>query len=80
VIEDIKVPTLCISSREDPICIHQSIPVEKLYKNENIIFLLAERGGHIEYLSGWRAEWWGFKMALEYFDYFERQKKEAFSC
>jgi predicted alpha/beta-fold hydrolase len=40
---------------------------------------MTERGGHIEYLSGWRVQWWAFNVALEYFKYFEidRRKREV---
>lgn len=71
-IESIKVPSLFISNQEDPICIKESVPIEKIYNNENTILLFAERGGHIEYFSGWNADWWAFITALDYFEYFEK--------
>ena len=70
-IGDIEHPCLFISCLEDPICYKENIPITTLYQNKNIITLFAERGGHIEYLSGWSKEWWAFKLSLEYFDYFE---------
>lgn len=70
-IEHIMVPSLFISNREDPICIKESVPVERIYNNKHTILLLAERGGHIEYLNGWSAEWWAFNAALDYFEYFQ---------
>lgn len=71
-IDNIKVPSLFINNQEDPICIKESVPIEKIYHNKNTILLFTQRGGHIEYLSGWNAEWWAFKTALNYFEYFER--------
>lgn len=70
-IEHIEQPSLFISCLEDPICYKESIPITQLYRNKNVITLFAERGGHIEYLSGLKREWWAFKTSLEYFDYFE---------
>ena len=72
VIEDIKVPTLFISNKEDPICRSHFVPFEKIYRNPNTILLLTQRGGHVEYLSGWKMEWWAFETALDYFSYFEK--------
>lgn len=71
-IDTIRIPTLFISNQEDPICIKESVPIERIYNNENTILLFAERGGHIEYLSGWRVDWWAFATALDYFEYFEK--------
>lgn len=69
---EIKLPSLFINNREDPICVKESVPIDKIYKNENFILLMVERGGHIEYLSGRKPEWWAFNTALEYFSYFEK--------
>lgn len=74
-LDDIKVPTLAISCREDPVCRQENIPIEKLYKNPNIITLVSQRGGHVEYISGWQEEWWAYRTALEYFSTFEMRKK-----
>ena len=71
VLNDIKVPSLFINNREDPICSKETIPLDKIYKNDKLILLLVDKGGHIEYLSGNKPEWWAFDMALEYFKYFE---------
>lgn len=70
VIENIKVPTLAISCAEDPVCLKENIPIEKLYRNENIITLITERGGHIEYFTD-NEEWFAFKVALRYFQVLE---------
>lgn len=72
-IDYIKRPTLFINNAEDPICIKETIPIEKIYDNENCVLLINDRGGHVEYFSGWKADWWGFKTALAYFDYFEKR-------
>ena len=76
VIERIKVPTLCLNTTEDPICLKENIPIEKLFINENIITLITQRGGHIEYLSGKNNDWFGFQLGLHYFKFFESQKMQ----
>lgn len=73
VLEDITIPTLFINSKEDPVCLKQYIPVDKIYQNKNTMLILTERGGHIEYLSGWKMDWWAFEMGLKYFDQFEKE-------
>lgn len=35
--------------------------------------MIASHGGHIEYLNGLRMEWWGFKLMLDFFGYFEKK-------
>lgn len=71
VIDHIKVPTLFISNEEDPICLKENIPIEKIYKNENTILLFMERGGHIEYMSGLKAKRWCYDAAMKYLEYWE---------
>lgn len=68
VLDRIKVPLLAINSLDDPVCSKHAIPVEKIISNENIIALLFERGGHVEFFHGWRSEWFGFDLAVQYFD------------
>ena len=67
--EQIKIPTLFIHSLEDPVCVKECIPFEKIVENENCILVLTQRGGHIEYLSGNKAERWAYIPALEYLNY-----------
>ena len=71
VIEHVTTPSLLINNKEDPICAKEFVPIERINRNKNLILLITDRGGHVEYLSGWKMEWWGFKMALSYFDYFQ---------
>lgn len=71
VIDSIKVPTLFISNEEDPICLKENIPIEKIYKNENTILLFMERGGHVEYFSGSQRNRWCYTAAMKYLEYFE---------
>lgn len=76
VLQDIKIPLLVISNMEDPVCIKESIPIEKLFSNENILSIIFHRGGHIEYLSGWNEDFYAFNIALRYFESFEQKRAE----
>lgn len=76
VLQDIKTPLLVINNMEDPICLKESIPIERLFSNENIFSIIFHRGGHIEYLSGWNEDFHAFNIALRYFDNFEQTRAE----
>ena len=74
-LKDINKPSLFLSNFEDPICVKENIPIDLLYKNDNIITLITNRGGHNEYLSGWDRQWWAFLLSIHYFEYFEKKRK-----
>ena len=42
----INKPLLIIHSKDDPICTYKGIPLDDVYENENIIFILSDKGGH----------------------------------
>merc|ERR1711879_1104003 len=50
---NIGVPTLALNAHDDPICPSASVPVRVVEDNENIIFGLTDRGGHLAWLEGW---------------------------
>ena len=45
-IKNINKPLLVIHSKDDPICTYKGIPMDDVCENENIIFILTEKGGH----------------------------------
>lgn len=69
-LDNIQTPILFINNFEDPVCLKENIPINHLYRNENFITLITERGGHVEYLSGDACNWWAFDVALKYFEAF----------
>lgn len=75
VLQDIQTPSLFINNLEDPVCYKENIPINLLYKNPNIITLISERGGHVEYLSGREETWWAFETALNYFEFFLEEQE-----
>ena len=48
----IKIPTLCLHSKDDPISTRKSIPFDMLTKNENLILAETSYGGHVCWFSG----------------------------
>jgi predicted alpha/beta-fold hydrolase len=48
-VQDIKVPTMVIHSRDDPIIPIECLPVDECVANNNIILGIVNRGGHVCY-------------------------------
>ncbi|XP_028400907.1 protein ABHD15-like [Dendronephthya gigantea] len=68
-ISRIRVPTLCISALDDPICSADCIPYS-LFKNSSSFFLMTcKRGGHCGFYHGnGGASSWADKMACSFLD------------
>lgn len=52
-LEHIKVPLLCLNSKDDPISHPKAIPIDVVDKNHNIIIYLANGGGHLGFFDNW---------------------------
>lgn len=50
-IQNIKVPALFINSKDDPIIDYRWIPTEVFSRSENMILVLTQKGGHIDYFT-----------------------------
>lgn len=68
-ISRIRVPTLCISALDDPLCKPESIPYS-LFKNSSNVFLITcERGGHCGFYHGNAGvSSWADQMACSFLD------------
>ena len=51
-IQNIKIPTLILHSRDDPIVVAKDIPKEDIAENDNIILAETTRGAHICWFTG----------------------------
>jgi predicted alpha/beta-fold hydrolase len=51
-VKDIKVPTLVLQSRDDPIVPVDCLPIDECVANENVITALTRFGGHVWYFEG----------------------------
>lgn len=54
IIQNIKIPTLCIHAKDDPIVKINTVPVDKLKTNDKIIYATTKYGSHICWLEGSR--------------------------
>ncbi|PWA46922.1 AB hydrolase 4 family, Serine aminopeptidase, S33 [Artemisia annua] len=56
----IKVPLLCISALDDPVCTKEALIWDECRVNKNIILATTQHGGHLGYFDGTDAKgvWW----------------------
>jgi predicted alpha/beta-fold hydrolase len=65
-IRSLKVKTLMMVSKDDPIVSYSSMPLESLQNNEQISFHATDRGGHLCWFSGLKPKRWYPKPVLQY--------------
>ena len=80
-IKSINKPLLVIHSKDDPICTYKGIPMDDVCENENIIFILTEKGGHSCFIEnekdfGFSPRQWMFKPAFEFVNYLKNKSKK----
>lgn len=84
----VKVPLLCISALDDPVCTREAIPWDECRANKNVVLVTTQHGGHLAYFEGLAAKniWW-VKAVNEFFSVLLtspliHKKKEVlpFSC
>ncbi|KAL7119621.1 hypothetical protein ACP275_02G074100 [Erythranthe tilingii] len=76
-VEGVRVPLLCISSLDDPICTSEAIPWDECRLNNNVVLATTQHGGHLPYFEGFTAKsvWW-VRAVDEFFTTLSLQKKE----
>lgn len=57
-LENIKIPFLSIFSLDDPVIPFDSVPMQLMQKNKNLITMLSKKGGHLGFFSGIIPERW----------------------
>ena len=80
-IKNINKPLLVIHSKDDPICTYKGIPIDDVCENENIIFILTEKGGHSCFIENekdfsFSPRQWMFKPAFEFVNYLKNTSKK----
>ena len=80
-IKNINKPLLVIHSKDDPICTYKGIPIDDVCENENIIFILTEKGGHSCFIENdkdfsFSPRQWMFKPAFEFVNYLKNNTKK----
>ena len=66
-VKQIRVTTLAISARDDPVCGSAALPVDECAENESVQLLVTGKGGHsLSWFEGWTAQSWSAR-AVETF-------------
>lgn len=68
VFDDIKIPTLILNSKDDPVCHIDNVYEHKhrMDKMDNVILVMTDRGSHCAYFEGLRGKSWANKMISQY--------------
>ena len=70
----IAVPTLCISSKDDPFLPRQALARAHAAASSSVNFLITDRGGHMGFVSGqwpWRPKYWAEELSVDWLMNFE---------
>ncbi|KAL3350049.1 hypothetical protein AABB24_022867 [Solanum stoloniferum] len=56
----VRIPLLCISALDDPICSRETIPWDECRANKNVVLATTQHGGHLGHLEGLTGKslWW----------------------
>ncbi|XP_024366043.1 uncharacterized protein [Physcomitrium patens] len=56
----VRVPLLCFSALDDPVCSSEAIPWDEILENPNVAMVVTKHGGHLAYFEGFtgRTIWW----------------------
>jgi predicted alpha/beta-fold hydrolase len=68
VFDDIKIPTLILNAKDDPVCHIENVYEHKhrMDKMDNVILVVTDRGSHCAYFEGLRATSWANRMIKEF--------------
>jgi predicted alpha/beta-fold hydrolase len=65
----VQVPTLCISSNDDPFYPREALQRAYLAASPSVRFCVTERGGHTGFVAGrwpWRANYWAEELSIDW--------------
>lgn len=64
---DVQVPLISINAEDDPLVYHKGVPVQAHLKNNNLIFVLTRKGGHIGWVEGiFKLRRWYLAVVMEF--------------
>ncbi|KAF5781760.1 putative alcohol O-acetyltransferase [Helianthus annuus] len=68
VVNNVKIPLVCINAIDDPVCSHEAIPFDECRMNKNIVVATTQHGGHNAFFEGMSGKnlWW-VRVIEEYF-------------
>eukprot|EP00475_Leptophrys_vorax_P039194 TRINITY_DN7037_c0_g1_i2.p1 TRINITY_DN7037_c0_g1~~TRINITY_DN7037_c0_g1_i2.p1 ORF type:complete len:115 (-),score=23.39 TRINITY_DN7037_c0_g1_i2:104-448(-) len=70
-LDQIKIPTLCISTLDDPICPPVAIPMETFKNSSHCILVATAAGGHgLNLYEGWHLQGsWSYRLCRQFCDH-----------
>lgn len=78
-IGDVRIPLLAVQALDDPIAVAESIPRDIIEKNENVILIETETGGHLAWEAGPEAPFgapWPDALVMQFFQSLVKTKRE----
>ena len=78
-IGDVRVPLLAVQALDDPIAVAESIPRDIIEKNENVVLIETETGGHLAWEAGPEAPFgapWPDAVVMQFFQSLVETKRE----
>ena len=70
----IEVPTLCISSNDDPFFPREGVTRSRNVVSSSVTFVVTDRGGHTGFVSGrwpWRPKYWAEELCVDWLGNFQ---------
>lgn len=68
-LKDLTCPFLMINSKDDPFVAEKALPMDIHNENENIIFILTQKGGHLGWTSGlFKLKRWNLDVVVDFIE------------
>ena len=65
-VDDIAVPVLCVNSLDDPVSVHENIPLELFEFYPNLLLMTIDKGGHCAFYENVKGISWAETLAVSY--------------
>lgn len=75
-LKDLDIPTLMITSANDPTIDQSNYPIDTVISKDNLIYVKTPRGAHVEFMTGARRKRWCNQAMVDYFDIIESLEEE----
>ena len=80
-IKSVNIPFLIIHSKDDPVCSYKGLPVDAIFENKNIIFILTDKGAHSCFIENKKnfsisVTQWSLKPVIEFLNYFKNKNSK----
>lgn len=72
----LKIPTMMVSAKNDPIHSPKDMPWEQIESNENIIYVYTPRGAHLEFMVGIQRNRWYKPVMTKFLNYVDDMRDD----